>query len=401
MGVFILFTMEENLSVRLYNKVIEPLLNIEKIFIKWFGEDKVDFNYIQFDKFCEVFEEEIKKTTEKNFNKSVEKIKSLFEDGHNIAYIYFGTVDVTNEKNNSERIYGLIARIKVDNSGKLVGGFLLNRHIYTRKQLASGYMHSHVSRIPFSNPSEFQSCCLGNGPIRYTIASLNANVDYNLWELFCVELQRYVETESLHGGPYHRLETLSNINKCSINRYLYSGLPPFPVNRAYIANRLLWYILHTANFNYVYADAIWQPAISPGDFVKFTTKKCLELYSTSDQIEVLFNCNVLRKGIVENEVLKTQKSVDNTNLDRFIDKTVCIFKGKPLKTEILPETQGSDNNYCVLDLEICDFLWSMIILLINSYSFFSLVNNNQKIKDFYEKQGDTTVFNELKEPIFV
>ena len=70
-------------------------------------------------------------------------------------------------------------------------------------------MHSHISSIPFGNFTFFQSPCTGSGPINNTICSLSRDFDANLWRLFCLELSKYVEVESIAGTPYHRLEGLT------------------------------------------------------------------------------------------------------------------------------------------------------------------------------------------------
>ena len=381
--------MDKDTSVKLYNKVLEPLLKIEEIFNKWFGEDKVDLQYMPYDAFCA----HLSKTLSVNDNNIEETAKDLREKlGTCTLYVYFGTVDVTNENNDSERIYGLIASITLRYTGKMIGNLLLNRHLYTRKHLMYGYLHSHVSGIP-SIASQFQSCCLGTGPIRRTIATLNTDPDDSIWELFCVELQRYVETESLRGGPYHRLAALEKSLETQLAREVYIGNPEFdPMSEDFI-NTLTRYIMSNADFTYAYADDVYMPAMSAGEFAKYVTRAYFNFRKAGYDdrpLGFLMNHGIIVEGIIENNTLKSKSILNRNNHSQLIGNTVCIFKGKPLTVEIIQEeSEPNTPKYYVVAPKICSRIWSTIVLFINTYASFSLINKDLAFRLFYEREGDS------------
>lgn len=88
--------------------------------------------------------------------------------------------------------------------------FQLTRSEYQMSHLRADYMHSHCPGVPWDSNTVWMKCCLGTGPIKNTIASLCTAYDEDLWNLFCFELAAYVKTESLAGGPYRKLNTISS-----------------------------------------------------------------------------------------------------------------------------------------------------------------------------------------------
>lgn len=395
--------MDKDTSVKLYNKVLEPLLKIEGIFNKWFGEDKVDLQHLPYDDFCALLPETLS-VNDNNIEATSKRLRERL--GNCYLYVYFGTVDVTNENNDSERIYGLIAQITVSYAGKMIGNFLLNRHLYTQKHLMYGYLHSHVSMIP-SRANQFQSCCLGTGPIRRTIATLNADPEDSIWELFCVELQRYVETESLRGGPYHRLAALERDSETQLPSDIYIGNPEFDPISEDLINSLTWYIMSGADFTYGYSDGVYQPAMSPGEFAKYVTRAYFDFRKAGYDdrpLRFLVNNGILAEGIIENNTLKAKSFFRRNGYSQLIGGTVCTFKGKPLIVEIVPEeTEPNTIKYYVVDPKICSRIWSTIIMFINTYASFSLINKDIAFTGFYEKEGDLSTVAETinRVPSFV
>lgn len=148
-----------------------PLQKVVDLFIDYYGEDRIDLQ-------------------------------------NNDIIIYYPSVIITNEHNKSHEIKELYTKVKVHNNGSLNGTFSFVRAEFTLEEWNSDYLHSHVSGINKSLPSNFKSSCLGSGPIRNTCLSLNDSFDEDIWKLFIFELDRYIQTESLEGGPYRRLENI-------------------------------------------------------------------------------------------------------------------------------------------------------------------------------------------------
>ena len=121
--------------------------------------------------------------------------------------IWFPKVTVSNEKNKSVDIYDLFVKLDLYTSGHLMEeGLKMMRTTYTKTQWLAGYSHSHLPRI--GNQPVWQEPCFGSGPIRNTINMLRAQYDYDRWGLLMFEIEKFVRTESLRGGPYIRLESI-------------------------------------------------------------------------------------------------------------------------------------------------------------------------------------------------
>ena len=142
------------------------------------------------------------------------------DDQREYIFIYWPEVTITNEHDRSVVIKELYAKINVNSNGTLEGTFSLNRAEYSCTEWFNDYMHSHVNHISKRNPSQFSSSCLGYGPIRDTMTYLNANFDEEFWTMFALELDKYVHTESLDGGPYHKLEQMNRLPETRINEYV-------------------------------------------------------------------------------------------------------------------------------------------------------------------------------------
>ena len=157
-----------------------------------------------------------------NRNKVVDILKDYYgedrvDDQGSFILIYWPEVTVTNENDRSVVIKELYAKVKVNQDGKLEGTFNLNRAEYSCTEWYNDYMHSHVCHISKSNPGYFSTSCLGHGPIRDTMTYLNTNFDEEFWTMFALELDKYVHTESLEGGPFHKFETINRLPETSID----------------------------------------------------------------------------------------------------------------------------------------------------------------------------------------
>lgn len=136
--------------------------------------------------------------------------------------IWFPHVKVTNENGASTELDNLYARFYVYPDGRLCNYFRLNRTDYTVLHMINDYMHSHIDGIPKGDFTEFKSPCLGTGPILKTQESLVTEFNIYLWELFSVELAKYVTVESLAGVPYRHIDRLSyNRNEGSATKLDY------------------------------------------------------------------------------------------------------------------------------------------------------------------------------------
>lgn len=121
--------------------------------------------------------------------------------------IHWDEIEVSNEEDERHTIYDLYAMVSFTSDYKLIG-FKLTRSTLTYDEVEAGYVFSHIPRL--TKNLEFSRPCLGDGPIRNTMTSLSYKYDSDLFRLFLVELDRYVRTESLAGGPFIKMREVGN-----------------------------------------------------------------------------------------------------------------------------------------------------------------------------------------------
>lgn len=146
-----------------------------------------------------------------------EQVAHLLEYFKNIRsywsiIIRFPHETITNEFGKKVDIYDFFVKVNIRYNGTFHGISAI-KSTYTEDQLYSGYVHSHCPSV-YQDPDgikEWKNMCFGAGPINGTMRALNiAGYDDRLWIAFASELRQWVRTESTDGGPYFRMEHISN-----------------------------------------------------------------------------------------------------------------------------------------------------------------------------------------------
>lgn len=288
--------------------------------------------------------------------------------------VHFPKVKVVNEFDKSVEITHLYVKILITYDGKLKERFRMNRAEYTATQFESNYMHSHISSIPKNNLTEFQRPCLGSGPIVRTCESLYSGYNVSLWNLFCLELSKYVETESISGTPYHRLERIGNTSL----DFEYEDLKgsKFLLLAEQYKSLIRDFIIHVIKnkilkFNYI--NNAYNIALSTKDFALLLSNEFIKWYNKSyneglynKDINSFFGNYVLVKRIIkENGIYKTQSSDYNTNF--YINKRICDFKGKEIKLRITELDNNIYEESILLNYKIVAYIRTLILNTVNNY----------------------------------
>ena len=213
--------LEEQQIKERFNLLTTKLREIKSIFIEQFGEERVDINpdyTLQQDSFVSWYRRRCKRDGVEELSPDDEK---AFLRNTTIL-VHWPEVTISNEFDVKHLIRDLYAKVEVTPNGTITPiGFRLNRTTYTDAEWASGYMHSHISNIPKGRLSEFQSPCMGSGPIRDVIHVIISNYDKEWWETFAFELDRYVRVESIAGVPYRRMANIVTANSNSRSSAIY------------------------------------------------------------------------------------------------------------------------------------------------------------------------------------
>ena len=295
--------------------------------------------------------------------------------------VHFPEVTITNENNKSIIIQDLYAKVCINALGNLCSGPLFNRATYPYVQMVRGYMHSHINGIVTDD--HFTSSCLGSGPINRTINSLRLECEEGLWKLYCIELEKYVHVESLHGGPYHRLENVtgSNTSKVSPEIRMYTAFPvtndaalrEFLINFTSIliaSPELKWITKYNLGYSL---------GMSLSEFILVASKIFINYYNTEllkNNIDLpqnyLFDVNILSNYIFEDDTLAELFSTDTLSSSRasLQGKELFVFKDKPVIFNILPKNYDPNHkNLILLSQNLCNYLATQLTYIINYGNF--------------------------------
>lgn len=391
----------------IYNIIMDIPNEILDIFKDFYGEDKVDMqNYPSFDEFIEWLKnlslasyipkskienqklwEEIKSKSLSSIDEKLlstiipvihsEEVREyIIENKFNCINIlvYYPKVRVTNEYDKYVDITDLYAKVSFNVDGTIIGKFSLNRASYTYTQFISGYMHSHISSIPTSDFTKFKIPCTGRGPINDTILNLSREYDEDLWKLFCLELDKFVHTESIAGVPYNRLENIGKSER---------GLD-YNFNISYNRDNLIvWRDINIGSFieNFIkskklkfnYKNGEYSIGMSYVDFVILISNEFITWYNTQ------YNKGIVYKNyeyLLDNSILKKCQIVDNKiyynrsgfsmDVHQFIGSYICHFKGTPINLDITGNPNDEEiPTSTILNTKYVRYILTVILNVLN------------------------------------
>lgn len=399
----------------LYNSLMDKPLRVLGIFNDFFGEDKVDMQgYWSLDKFKSWMNIEPLSTYIPNGNivgmnrndwsmyktwaitdlpgDQVEKVVSVLtnttiKDGiGNVKFnnifilVHFPHVRVTNEHDRFVDINHLWAKVKVMHNGTLNGGFTLNRSEYTLLHIRSNYMHSHINRIPTDDFTRFQNPCTGSGPINGTISALNRDYDEDMWNMFCLELSKYVTVESIAGRPYRYLEKLGTTNmEMGVDRFI-TYLSPSYYGDALGSDGLKEFVkdfinLKKLKFNYV--NGSYSIGMSLIEFIVLISNEFIKWYNDqfnkerlTTKFTELKRRGILKECIIDNGRIYYDGGRNNVNnYAQYIGKKVCVFKGREITVDItdiadIAEVRNK-NKSIILNTQTALYILTTILKVLN------------------------------------
>ena len=289
--------------------------------------------------------------------------------------VHFPHVRITNEYNRFVDINHLYAKVKVLHNGSMNGYFSLNRAEYTYLHISSGYMHSHVSTIPTSDFTKFQTPCTGTGPINDTISNLSNEFDSDIWRLFCLELSKYVEVESIAGTPYHRLENLGTSNMgAGENVFRVVNQLRYEDSIKGIIKEFVPYFIKQGKLKFNYANGSYSIGMSFTEYILVISNEFIDWYNKKFNnkewkytFDALKRSDVLKEGIIANNKIYYENSRRNVNsCAAYNGQRMCTFKGKDVLINIVDINEvKEDNKSIILNTNIALYILSKILRVIN------------------------------------
>ena len=396
----------------LYNSLMDKPLRVLGIFNDFFGEDKVDMQgYWSLDKFkswmnieplstyipdgnivsmdmndwsmyktrsiTDLPGDQVEKVVNVLTNTTVkERIGNAKFNGIFIL-VHFPHVRVTNEHDRLVDINHLWAKVKVSYNGTLNGRFTLNRSEYTLLHIRSHYMHSHISSIPTEDFTQFQNPCTGRGPINGTISALNRDYDEDMWNMFCLELSKYVTVESIAGVPYNYLEKLgTNDMEVGVNRFI-TYLSPNYYGDTLSTDKLRDFVRHFINtkklkFNYV--NGSYSIGMSLPEYIILISNEFISWYNdlfnkgeVTNTFDNLKTRELLRECIIDNGKIYYDRGRNNVNnYAQYIGKKVCVFKGREITVDITDIAEvRNENKSIILNTQTALYILNIILKVLN------------------------------------
>lgn len=295
-----------------------PVLTVHNIFNDFFGEENVDLQGLD-------------------------------------IIVHFPKVTVTNENNRSIDITELWAKVNLCQDGTVDGGFKLVRSEFTKEQFLSGYSHSHISSVSRINFNNWFTPCLGTGPIRDTLSSLACSFSEEMWQLFCLELSKYVTVESLEGRPYMYLERVgAGYLKIEPVEFKQLMCVESNDNQDRQIDSFIPYVISKKPFDFNYINNCYGVAMSEKDIIVTLSNLFIEWYNSlpkheKSTKEELFDYDIVRKGkIIKGRLCYVSPQRTSMGYTSILGREMFTFKGKPVKFNITERQQDEDPNESIL-----------------------------------------------------
>lgn len=291
--------------------------------------------------------------------------------------VHFPHVRVTNEHDRFVDINHLWAKVKVSYNGTLNGGFTLNRSEYTLLHMSSNYMHSHIRDIPKNNFTEFQNPCTGSGPINGTITALNRDYDEDMWNMFCLELSKYVTVESIAGTPYNYLERLGiRAMEAGIDRFV-TYLQPHYYGDVLSTDKLRDFVrqfINTKKLKFNYVNGSYSIGMSLPEYIILISNEFISWYNVlfnkgevTNTFDNLKTRGLLRECIIDNgKIYYGAGRANVNNYLGYIGKKVCMFKGREITISITDIAEvRNENKSIILNTQTALYILNIILKVLN------------------------------------
>lgn len=236
---------------------------------------------------------------------------------------------------------------------------------------------SHISSIPKDDFTHFQNPCTGSGPINTTITTLNRAYDEDMWNMFCLELSKYVTVESITGRPYHYLERIGvNSMEAGINRfvpYLSMGYYGSGVSRGK-RREFVKKFVNAKKLKFNYVNGCYSIGMALSEYLILISNEFISWYNdqfNKNEIASTFD-NLKDSGLVKECIIDNGKiyyensSVNVNNISEYIGKKVCTFKGREVTLDITDIAKvRNENKSIILDIRFALYILNIILKVLN------------------------------------
>ena len=293
--------------------------------------------------------------------------------------VHFPHVRITNEHDRFVDISHLWVKVGLKTSGAGIGYFGVNRSEYELSHMKADYMHSHVNGIPFDSFTTFQTPCLGSGPIRSTVATLAVGYDEAIWQLFCLELDKYVRVESISGVPYRYLEKIGTDNGTTIGETDFSMKPATFDNYSTIFSKedmkdFVRHLIRDNKLKFNFIRGNYGLAMSYLDYRILISNEFIKWYNlrynlgaSTASYNDLIRKGILTECIINNGKIQYFKETGRSggNYSEYEGAEVCVFKGRQITIHIVDSSTDTLNKTVLVNAGIAEEIAKAVLTIVN------------------------------------
>lgn len=161
--------------------------------------------------------------------------------------------------------------------------------------------------------------------------------DEEMWKLFCLELDRYIKTESLRGIPYKRISSIGSLNYNILCSYNAQNIENMEIN--YFIKNFIKYIINSQkiNFNYTISNK-YNIALSDYKFHILLSELYIEYCK-----EYNYKTDYLDNYVIKDEKVYTYSTYNRNLSSLLLNQSVCTFKNKEITCKIINDEEDSSS----------------------------------------------------------
>lgn len=343
-----------------YCNELTDLHKIYDIFEEYYGEDRVDIQYIN--------QEALDQIIPLSSLLYPEKV-SIFN-----IIVYFPEIIITNDYKETHTIYDTYCKISVSADGSYKE-FKIARATLDKQEYLTGYVHSHATTSSRLVTGVWRDFCFGSSIICDTLRKVSLN-NLDSWSLFCLQLDELLKVESNEGVPYKSLNTIYSNEENSFikNKYSVSFIC------IVLSSQDVEYLLSNYNFKFEIVNNTVAIAEPMTDFAINISKLYLDYLEKKGSTPIL---NLPDYCIKDGRLYKYTNLSTFTELENPIK--VLTFKGKDINLTIKDTDDINVVLYKILPIQDINYIATRACALVNS--IFNNDYNYKLLPETYESLG--------------
>jgi hypothetical protein len=234
--------------------------------------------------------------------------------------------------------------------------------------------------------------CLGRGPLIATQETLSST-DTDMWDLFCVELDRYVHVESIAGTPYKYLSRIgSGITReiLAVDKQIILGNAASSEQFRELFSQFFKYILLQKKLKFAFSGKAYMSAYSTTENTVKLSKEFLKfhcmldvMHKTDVRLTDLIRTGLLIEARIHNGCLyyNYRDSSRAVSAASFQDRHVLYFKGNDIRSHVDDPVDTAGNAPYILHPTLVNAFLDQCLNYLNIYE-------HEKAKNIIKEDQD-------------